>query len=708
MRLKTLIIAGFRGFPSTMEFDLDADAIVVVGANGSGKTSMFDAILWALAGSVDRLGIKQPDLVSKYSTTGEARVELTLERWDGAEVRVVRRFDGESHLTVEAVGSGVVRDSVAEATLLDVLWPDAKVAPEPWSALSRSLTRAIYLQQDAVRDFVEADGEQGRFQAVSEIVGAGRVDELQRQLESSRNAWSRATNLMDREIEPLRVQRSALFQRFERLGASVPGSATFDEGWASWLSAASKFLSKADLQVSDSDRAETLDRALRGLQARERQEQRRAEAAHELLGHLDRPVPVPPPTQELARAQASAEARLREASTRLAAAQQQAAAKRRRQVEAEDRQEALAALAGIALRFLDERCPVCNQEHDKEATRAHLQRLLADDTLTVAVAANGEVEAAAVEREAAEREAVEARDSLTAAERAAAARARWEQRVNRLAVEAGLEVSETLERDARHLHALAESSVESIRELRSSGERLNLQLARAAEMAKRADVERQLAALERQLAEREAELRWRSETGELGGQVLGALREAGAAIVAAELNRIEPLLQRIYATVDPHPSFRAVGFLTRTVRGRGRLWTSLNDRAANISVDEPSLVLSSSQLNVLAVTSFLSLNLAIETLPLQLVALDDPLQSLDTVNLLGLADLLRRVKASRQVMVSTHDERLAGLLERKLRPITEGQRTRVVRLENWTPTGPALEQSDVPRDERPLRLVASA
>ena len=69
-------------------------------------------------------------------------------------------------------------------------------------------------------------------------------------------------------------------------------------------------------------------------------------------------------------------------------------------------------------------------------------------------------------------------------------------------------------------------------------------------------------------------------------------------------------------------------------------------------------MLSSSQLNVLAVAIFLSLNLAIPTLPLQLVALDDPLQSLDTVNLLGLADLLRRVKANRHVIISTHDDRL--------------------------------------------------
>jgi predicted ATPase len=127
-----------------------------------------------------------------------------------------------------------------------------------------------------------------------------------------------------------------------------------------------------------------------------------------------------------------------------------------------------------------------------------------------------------------------------------------------------------------------------------------------------------------------------------------------------------------------------------------------------MTVDEPSMVLSSSQLNVLAVSTFLSLNLAIETLPLQVVAMDDPLQSLDTVNLLGLADLLRRVRASRQVIVSTHDERLADLLVRKLRPVGTDGRTRVVKFEAWTREGPVVDQTDVPSDAVPLKLIAAS
>ncbi len=88
--------------------------------------------------------------------------------------------------------------------------------------------------------------------------------------------------------------------------------------------------------------------------------------------------------------------------------------------------------------------------------------------------------------------------------------------------------------------------------------------------------------------------------------------------------------------------------------------------------------------------------------------MDDPLQNLDTVNLLGLADLLRRVRASRQVLVSTHDDRLADLLSRKLRPLSGSGRTRVVKFETWTRDGPIVEQFDVPADVAPLKLVAAS
>jgi hypothetical protein len=260
---------------------------------------------------------------------------------------------------------------------------------------------------------------------------------------------------------------------------------------------------------------------------------------------------------------------------------------------------------------------------------------------------------------------------------------------------------------AAQIEGLAARST-TIRHLRQQGEQLSLGLARAAEASLRRELNERLAQVSRDLTQRREIINARQATRELGSSVLDALRNASSTVVTHQVERIEPLLQRIFATVDPHPSLRVASFLTKTLRGHGRLWTELDDPTGDVNVRDPALVLSSSQLNVLAVAIFLSLNLAIPTLPLQLVALDDPLQSLDNVNLLGLADLLRRVKATRQVIVSTHDERLAGLLERKLRPVRPGERTIRIDLEGWTPDGPSVSSTDVTPDVAPLRLVAGA
>jgi ABC-type lipoprotein export system ATPase subunit len=93
-------------------------------------------------------------------------------------------------------------------------------------------------------------------------------------------------------------------------------------------------------------------------------------------------------------------------------------------------------------------------------------------------------------------------------------------------------------------------------------------------------------------------------------------------------------------------------------------------------------------------------------LPLNTVILDDPLQSLDDLNLLGLIDLLRRTRDQRQLIVSTHDHRFASLLERKLRPVEDGQRTVVVDLQGWDREGPHVTQRDVEHDPTPVRIAA--
>ena len=165
------------------------------------------------------------------------------------------------------------------------------------------------------------------------------------------------------------------------------------------------------------------------------------------------------------------------------------------------------------------------------------------------------------------------------------------------------------------------------------------------------------------------------------------------------------VLQRIYAGIDPHPAFRIVQFLTRFAYRRGRLRISVRDSSAQVFTETPETVMSSSQLNALAVAVFLTFNLGLQRPPLRSALLDDPLQILDDINLLGIVDVLRRAKSGRQLIVSTHDPRLGQLLEKKLRSVAVAERTRILQFETWTREGPVVVERDVEPDARPLKIA---
>jgi DNA repair exonuclease SbcCD ATPase subunit len=709
MRLKSLTATGFRGFSEEVTLDLDADAVIVSGVNGTGKTSMFDAILWALTGSIERLHASPADLINKYSPSGEARVQLVLERIDRAPVIIVRRFDGDTHLSVDGGESEQAVGAAAESLLVDLVWADAKTAAEPGEALSRSLTRAMYLQQDLVREFIDADSEQDRFRVVGELVGVGRVTELQRQLETSRTAWSRATNNLAKDIEPLQTQKAALEDRIRRLAGEKATGSVSEDAFQLWLTDAREFLSPEDMSRLSSQPAQSLDKVLPTLQERRRREERRTASLQRLLDHLRSPAPATVEMEPVHAAIQAHEAAIAEASERLRLAEEAAAAERRSQAELRNQRESLRTLAQLAIRHLNERCPVCAQTYDRAATLERLQQLIQEahdepESQSSAVS----ISDAAAALESAQRALSASQAELRSAQQAQQGYEAWHQAADQLARDSALEVSDNVESTAEQQLASSRAAITSLDRLVRAAEGISLQFARTAELAQRTEAENQLAILLHDISARESEHEARVRTGELANDVLTALRRASGSIVQTELSRIEPLLQRIYATVDPHPSFRAVRFLTTSTRGHGNLWTSLDDVAEGVTVREPSVVLSSSQLNVLAVSTFLSLNLAMDTLPLQVVALDDPLQSLDTVNLLGLADLLRRVKRSRQVIVSTHDGRLAELLARKLRPVSTADRTCTIKFDAWTRSGPDIIQDDLRPDLTPIKLAASA
>jgi energy-coupling factor transporter ATP-binding protein EcfA2 len=157
---------------------------------------------------------------------------------------------------------------------------------------------------------------------------------------------------------------------------------------------------------------------------------------------------------------------------------------------------------------------------------------------------------------------------------------------------------------------------------------------------------------------------------------------------------LRPIIQDVYTRLDPHPAFTDLRFAVDVYRERGIATPQVLDPEHDLKAD-PLLVFSSSQANIVALSTFLALGWAAGEDAMPFLLLDDPLQSLDDVNALGFADLCRHMRTRRQLIVSTHDLRLAGLLERKLAPRREDERTRCLRFIAWSRRGPLIDESDV-------------
>jgi DNA repair exonuclease SbcCD ATPase subunit len=722
MKLTALEISGFRGFTQNARFDLAANAVIVVGSNGQGKTSFFDSILWALTGSVPRLKVGDNELLSLFSDTGEIRVGLRLQDSAGAKFEIIRSFNGESqNLRFKVFNHGredqTYSHDSARLKLIEYLWPGAVAGDDLEKTLASAYVRSIYLQQDLVRQFIDADNEQQRFNVVGELVGAGRVTELQLNLERSKAAWVRSCTIKKDALEIQKQRLTLLVTQLAKLGNETEGS-LLQETWEGWWMTFNSVLRLGPTSPSvDSHEAATaLDTAMRRiqsvLQSNERNRQTAISLTKDTVARLNAPAPrldLQAVEAEIARSRRDAE-NLRKGMLRL---QENAAEVRRTRVQIQEERSALKAFAQIALKHLDERCPVCQQTYDIEATRKRLTDIANRNTsvnLPDDNALETDIKEAASLFSDAEKRIAQAQSKLQAARRDEDEMNAWFAKREMTLQQLGVKAT-TDEETKRILEALLqqiEVQNKDLLALLHSGEKVALTLVRATEQARKLELQKEIQTLMASNAESSKVIEGIEATERLASSILDGLREAGTEVINNQLDRIEPLLQRIYSRVDVHPAFKMVKFRTQFSNRRGKLFTSIGDRIEDVSTDSPGAVLSSSQMNALAVAIFLSLNLGLPGLPLESVLLDDPLQSLDDVNLLGLIDLLRRTKDQRQLLVSTHDSRFGKLLERKLRAVEDNQRTTIIEFSGWQRSGPIFSQRDVTRDERPMRMTAAS
>lgn len=690
---KWVEIEGFRGFAERQRLDLDASVVIVAGPNGTGKTSFFDALQWLLIGTLERLEPwrvrrNAEHIVNQYrADAGEpARVTAALDV-DGRSVELRRsgRHDS-SQLEWREDGTVLLEDEAAHA-LARVLTPAGRVS------LQQSLLSSGLLQQDVIRDVLE-DKPASRYDQLAALLGlnaiAGfpaaakrRADRLAEDGQRARDVVTNLEEATKNAGERLMVLRARAEQRED--------VATLRDRLASQLAAHSGVITLAgELPVSAGDARKLRQTA--GL------------AADTLSQLLAEWVPT---IEEQASELVDADQldRLREAMQAAAGATEEArqalADAEERYVKERNHSSQLERLAAEAIPLLGEACPVCGQSIDADHVRTHLEGVIAvgSNQLPAMLKARDEAAASLASREAAEAEARRVfEEALARIDQTSSARRKldaWRARV----VEAIGAVPQRIE--LGHREALINGDAASIRVTQEALGDLSRRAGELSTALEWVEEAQDLSSTETRLGEINDELeearRHAARASAIEDEARTLQRAAVRAATAVSDQRfavLEPIIQDIYARLDPHPAFTRLHFAVDVYREKSIATPQVLDPERELHAD-PLLVFSSSQANVVALSAFLAFGWAAGQDAMPFLLLDDPLQSLDDVNALGFSDLCRHMRTRRQLIVSTHDMRLAKLLQRKLAPRRIEERTRYLEFIAWSRTGPLVDESDV-------------
>jgi DNA repair protein SbcC/Rad50 len=176
MRPVRLELKGFTSFRDDQAIDFDGlDLFAIAGPTGSGKSSILDAITYALYGSVDRVGKQVAQLVSQ----GQPRMAVMLQFGVGKErYRVARSTPahGGSKILLERwedgewrqAGEGADRVREADAMIRQAIGLDYE-----------AFTRSVLLPQGKFAEFLVGDAKDRR-NILTELLGLELFERLAR------------------------------------------------------------------------------------------------------------------------------------------------------------------------------------------------------------------------------------------------------------------------------------------------------------------------------------------------------------------------------------------------------------------------------------------------------------------------------------------------------------------------------------------------
>lgn len=626
MKLAFVHVCGFRGYKTAVRVEFSDGFTIIDGRNGVGKSTIFDAVEFALTGTI-----------SKYldAKSGRESVDDYLW-WTGDSDTLSDRFvevgfrDGDQTVTIRRtpLDAGEIDTTALSARLVDPHFA-------PKLAMSQLCTTTIIRDEHIARlslDLKEGD----RFALLRDAIGAVDAEDWIRRAQALASAASAKVKTTAAEAEQASQSLANAVRQIDQARASLPAASLISQA-ASRLQTSLRTSASPD-QLADIARRHTAEIATK------------IEALNPLVVRFDdieRLRVALPGLDELAE-QASQEvtrtaATLEEASIAAATAPVSTAlSEQARQLEG------LVNL-GRELGLRDGHCPLCESAVD----HANF-----DHGLEVALTVARQLDAQAVEqarmeraRDAAKVAFSSAEESLqTALSRREAATgeiSEFDERLKTLLPAVGSRTD--IEREVSKLQAERQAILADLQLIDTIS--LDRSIARA--------TTDQETARER-IARAEARL-GRARLAETRAKALyDAARRAAAETLDQRLERVLPLMSELYKRLRPHPIWTDIEY---SVRGDVQRFLKLQ-----VGGDvNPQFVFSSGQRRATGLAFLLSVNLSLTWSRWRSILLDDPVQHVDDFRTVHLAEVLAHLcQSGRQIICAVEDSALADLLCRRL------------------------------------------
>ena len=647
MRIARLTAVGFRGIRDQIDLDFPSTFVVITGNNGSGKSTICDAIEYALTGKLAKpyMHVEKGEGLADYlwwrgsANAPDHRVQLTLVGRDGTRLMITRTPD-------------TVAVEPSSAKLSEQLSDPTSAPAEP----IEEICLTSILRDESITDFSIDMKETERFQFVQDAIGVSSltaivsktdaiVKELNRRVEKLEGEYSLARS----RVEPFFRQLSMAEAERARTENVADAERTLRRTIHRETGQLDSLIEAARLHLS------TVRQRIAAFEEIERQEQalRTQRASIETPAYAEQVKNLDAQVREL-------EATLHRISSERAELDRGIAA-------IQNQEPTLAALAelhtqGQRLGLRDSRCPLCGSAIASEEFQKHLDlihAMVTEQHSRLAALTERRAALAAAERQATTH-LVEARRNLDiarhAAEAVAASYAQISGQLERLQANISPVQTVTLATLRTEVTRLRDETV---------GVEAALSALQGSLLSGRVDaLQRDLDSAQTASSQVEQQLAVVSHALDKAKLLSDTVKRVSNEVAWERLESLDPLMGEFYGRLRPHAEWQDIHY---RMRGDVRRFVSLTVGDERNPLN-PRFMFSSGQRRALGLAFLLAVHMSREWCKLRTLILDDPVQHVDDYRALHLAEVLSAIRrADRQIVCTVEDSALAGLLTRRLR-----------------------------------------